>query len=194
MAISEVDFAAFSSKHLYLVEGGVSSSDVMAEAVARLTGRAALKLGVKKVLKSGVIKYSGEFDAQVVSENQAKFRSGTTINGLIAVTAHSMAAWYEVIVAAANATAENEFHVEYVLEQSAGMTLELSDKKSYGSDLAMTGGYKVRADVLFVKEMITAKAVHLNAMSYDGPVIEPDSLKNQSAILSLAFLSGLSAL
>lgn len=193
MAISEVDFGAFSLKHLYLTDNEVSSSDVMSEAVARLTGRAALQVGIKKITKSGIVKYSGHFAEAVVDENRNTYRSGTTINGLIALTPQAAKQWCDAILIAANATAELEFHVEYVLTQSAGITIALSDKKDYGSNLALSGGYSVKASVLFRKDGLTAQAVHLEAMTFAGELIDEQSLQNQSAALSGAFLSALNS-
>lgn len=193
MAISEVEFGAFSLKHLYLADNTVSSSDVMTEAVARLTGRAALQVGIKKVTKSGVVKYSGLFSEAVVDENRATYRSGTTINGLIALTPKAIQQWYEAILVAANATTDVEFHIEHVLTESAGITLALTEKKNYGSDLEMSGGYSVKANVLFRKDALTASAVHLESMTFEGETLDSQSLKNQSARLSGAFLAGLAA-
>lgn len=194
MTISVVDFGAFSNKHIYLIDKGVSSSDVMVEVVKRLTGRAALRIGIKKITKSGIVKYSEEFAHEVVDENLSTYRSGTTINGLIILTENASNQWYKAIVDAANATEEEEFHLEHVLTESAGVTMGLSDKKDYGSDLNMSGGYSVRANVLFKKSGDTATAVHLDSMTYSGQTIDPNDLKNQTAVLSFSFLTGLSSL
>lgn len=58
----------------------------------------------------------------------------------------------------------------------------------------MTGGYSVKADVLFRKDALTATAIHLHAMTFAGDEIDAQSLKNQSAVLSGSFLACLAAL
>ncbi|PCJ44676.1 MAG: hypothetical protein COA99_06520 [Moraxellaceae bacterium] len=189
MAITSVDFSAFADKHIYEVSGAHVSSDVMSAAVQRLTGRATLRLGVKKKNK-----LTGQFHADVISDNRATYRSGTTINGIIALTTGALAAWTGEIIKQANANTDDEFICSYDILSAAGITTSLSNKKSYGSNLNLTGGYGVKAEVLVKKSGTIATVVHLHGMDTITQAIPSVDLQNQSAILTSTFLEGLAAL
>ena len=196
MDVTNVDFAAFGEKHIYLVNDTASSSDVMTDAVTRLTGRAAISLGEKG--KNNVL--TGLFAQDTIDQNKASYTSGTVVNTLIMLTSGAKAAWAKDILDKAKLSTSDELHVTTEIKSGAlvnmGLTKvyngQLLDRAStYGGNIGLTGGYGVKVTVLVKIESKVATVVHLQAAESITHSIPASSLQNQSAIFTSKFLDGL---
>lgn len=201
MDVLSVNFSAFGTKHISLVGDTTSSSDIMTGAIARTSGRAAIRLHNAKNSDNHRL-----FSSDLIDDNKSAYRSGTLTNSLIVITSAGLEIWKEDILKKSKQSTVDELHVTTEIKSAALIKIGLNkitktgstqvDKQAtYGNNLMLSGGYGVKVTVLVKIEDRIATVVHLDEPTESVThSIPTDQLQKQEAIFTEKFLNGLSSL